>query len=86
MPDKTTTRPKSWRDSIRVHPAADLFPMNSDDEIQEMGENIKANGLTSPIVFTPDRQLIDGRNRLEACERAGLKLVLGAMQPIDIVG
>ena len=33
MPENTTTRPRSWRHAIRVRPAADLFPMNSDDEI-----------------------------------------------------
>ena len=58
---------------MRVHPAADVFPMLSDDELDALGADILANGLTSPIVITigPDGKnwLVDGRNRLEAIER-----------------
>jgi hypothetical protein len=42
---KTETR--SWRDQIKLHPAADLFPMMSPDELKTLGEDIKANGLCS---------------------------------------
>jgi hypothetical protein len=28
----------SWRDLIKVHPAADLFPTMSDDELDGLGE------------------------------------------------
>ena len=49
------TEPKSWRDVIKVHPAADLFPMMPPDELKALGEDIKANGLTHQIVlWTPD--------------------------------
>jgi hypothetical protein len=42
----------SWRDHIKVHPAADLFPMMSDDELKALGEDIKENGyMNSPIVL-----------------------------------
>jgi hypothetical protein len=66
-----------WRDDLEypVHPAADVFPMMSDTELAELGADIKKNGLTTPIVFwTGDSGtfLIDGRNRLEAMERAGV--------------
>jgi hypothetical protein len=39
-----------WRDKYKVHPAADVFPMLSDDELAKLGEDIKANGLQSPII------------------------------------
>ena len=34
-----TTPSKSWRDVINVHPAADLFPMMSPDELKTLGED-----------------------------------------------
>jgi hypothetical protein len=64
----------SWRDKYNVHPAADVFPMMSDDELKALGEDIKANGLTSPIVIDGNGAVLDGRNRLEAAERAGVIL------------
>ena len=71
----------TWREKYKVHPAADVFPMMSDEELDALGEDIKANGLQHPIVFhavkhadhrAGNLQLIDGRNRLEAMERAGI--------------
>jgi hypothetical protein len=62
---------------LPVHPAADLFPMLGRDELLELGEDIKKNGLRCPIViWSRDKYgteyLLDGRNRLEAMELAGL--------------
>jgi hypothetical protein len=62
----------SWRDHLKVHPAADLFPLMSESERRELGEDIKANGLTSSIVLC-EGKLLDGRNRLDAMESVGLK-------------
>jgi len=46
-----------WRDLVKVHPAADLFPMMSDDELEELGQDIKANGLRQEIIWwTPESQ------------------------------
>lgn len=56
---------------MRVHPVADLFPMLPEDELDDLAEDIKANGLQHPIVVK-DGELIDGRNRLAACELAGV--------------
>jgi hypothetical protein len=79
----------SWRDHVKVHPAASLFPMMSDDELKVLGEDIKRHGLTDYICFwSPSKidfekgqslnsencYLLDGRNRLEAMERAGLDI------------
>ena len=61
-----------WRERYNVHPAADVFPMMTDAELQALGEDIKANGQTIPILFWRGGGklfLIDGRNRLEAMER-----------------
>ncbi|WFT88028.1 ParB N-terminal domain-containing protein [Rhizobium leguminosarum] len=79
----TESKAKSWRNFIRVHPAADLFPMMSEPELRELGEDIKRNGMRLPIyMWTPDKnsrnyELVDGRNRLTAMELVGIR-VLGA--------
>jgi len=61
-----------WRDHLPVHPAAELFPMMSEAELRELGEDIKANGLRSPIIVY-DGQLLDGRNRLDAMALVGIE-------------
>ena len=55
---------------MRTHPAADLFPLMSGEELQNLADDIKANGLQEPIWLTEDGLILDGRNRLLACEMA----------------
>ena len=55
-----------------IHPYADRWPMRTPDELEAMAESIRANGLRLPIILTPDGVLVDGRNRLRACEVAGI--------------
>jgi ParB-like chromosome segregation protein Spo0J len=60
---------------IPVHPSADIFPMLDDDELEELASDIKDNGLQQPLVIDAlngNPRLIDGRNRREACRRAGV--------------
>jgi hypothetical protein len=65
----------SWRDLIKVHPAADAFPMLSEEELDALAEDIKAHGLTDPVTTWVDKDgtewLLDGRNRLDAMAAAG---------------
>jgi hypothetical protein len=73
---------KSWRAVLPVHPAAGLFPLMSEAELRDLGEDIRKNGLTSPIVLwqadpKESEQLLDGRNRLDAIE-----LITG--KPVEI--
>ena len=70
---------RSWRDQIKVHPAANLFPMMTPDELKALGEDIKKNGLQTKIAVWQAATgrpwfLIDGRNRLDAAELVGLSV------------
>ena len=56
-----------------VHPAAAVFPMLTDDELDQLAESIAEDGLLQALVLTPEGALLDGRNRLAACERAGVE-------------
>jgi hypothetical protein len=78
----------TWRDKYKVHPAADVFPMMSDEELEALGQDILENGLREPIkimrvrkakqiaenAFSQPTMLLDDRNRLEAMERVGIDL------------
>jgi hypothetical protein len=75
-----TEQPKSWRDVIKVHPAADLFPMMTSDELRALGEDIRKNGLGVPLILWEAEKnaplvLLDGRNRLDAMEAVGLPVL-----------
>jgi ParB-like chromosome segregation protein Spo0J len=61
-----------WRPT-EVHPLAAVFPMLTSDELAELADDIKANGLLHPIMIDDTGVLIDGRNRLAACEIAGVE-------------
>ena len=76
----------SWRDVLKIHPAAELFPRMSYDELRELAADIKAHGLKQPMVsWSPGyvgdgvkdrpRYVLDGISRLDAMELAGLPLV-----------
>src|SRR5262249_15313916 len=67
----------SWRNSTKIHPAADAFPLLSDEDLVVMGNDIRTNGHACPIAIaggTSDVMLLDGRNRLDAMERVGLRV------------
>ena len=55
-----------------IHPAAELFPMMSETEFQEMKEDIRLHGQSDDILMW-NGQLLDGRNRLRACTELGIK-------------
>jgi len=61
-----------WRPT-ETHPLAAIFPIMTDDELADLADDIKANGLIHPIIVDADGRLIDGRNRLRACEIAGVE-------------
>lgn len=56
---------------MRWHPAACIFPILPDDELQQLADDIKANGQHEPVVIF-DGMVLDGRNRWLACKFAGI--------------
>lgn len=60
---------------MKVHPIADMLPMLSEDELADLAADIKEHGQQLEIVVTDiddEEVLLDGRNRLRACEIAGV--------------
>ncbi|MBW3599817.1 MAG: hypothetical protein KY475_21420 [Planctomycetes bacterium] len=56
-----------------IHPICRLFPMLPHAELEGMAEDIRRRGkLLEPIVLFQGA-VLDGRNRLEACRRAGVQ-------------
>lgn len=56
---------------FEIHPAAELFPLMSDDEFAALKKNISEQGLLEPI-WIYDGRILDGRNRYRACNELGI--------------
>lgn len=56
---------------MEFHEVADIFPMMSSEEYESLKADIKQNGLLQPI-WTYEDQIIDGRNRYNACLDLGI--------------
>ncbi|MGW2540713.1 plasmid replication/partition related protein [Kitasatospora sp. NPDC001574] len=57
--------------------------MLDDDELQALADDIKNLGQLHPIVVDEHNRVLDGRNRLKACEIAGVKPQFAAFQGSD---
>src|SRR5690348_16293831 len=70
-----------WRDHVQIHPSAALFPPMPPDGLAALGASIEAGGgkPDQPVtLFKPKKGpalLLDGVNRLDAIELAGLSVV-----------
>jgi ParB-like chromosome segregation protein Spo0J len=60
---------------MKHHPFAKLFPMQSDEEIQSLADDIAKHGLRQPIVIDENEEILDGRNRAAACAIAQVQPV-----------
>jgi len=76
----SSTPKKSWRQWLRIHPAAELFPPLSKQEQRALADDIKQYGLRQPISFIKDVEgnslLLDGINRLDALELLGEEIAI----------
>lgn len=56
-----------------MSPIAELYPLMDADALLELSHSVRRNGLREPIVLRADGAVLDGRNRLRACEIAGVE-------------
>jgi len=57
---------------LEAHPYADLLPMMNKLELDALTDDIRQNGLLHPIMRYQG-MVLDGRNRLAACQAAGVE-------------
>ena len=55
-----------------LHELCKMFPEADEQTLKEMAEDIKENGQNEPIILY-EGKILDGRNRLLACEIAGVE-------------
>lgn len=61
---------------MKLHPVCELFPRMNAEEFDSLKADIKNNGVREPITVLNDGKqgwLIDGKNRLKACESLGIE-------------
>lgn len=61
---------------MKLHPVCELFPRMNAEEFDSLKVDIKNNGVRDPITVWNDGKqdwLIDGKNRLKACESLGIE-------------
>jgi len=54
-----------------IHPVADKFPLLLGHDYEELVKDIRSHGQLHPVVFHENR-LLDGRNRVRACNELGI--------------
>jgi hypothetical protein len=71
--------PTPWRDSLKVHPAANRIPLATAEERRVLDGDLRRCGQKVPVVLVRvaggPPQLVDGRHRLDLQEGAGVQVV-----------
>lgn len=57
---------------MKYHPLAELFPLLEESELADLAFDIGTHGQREPILVF-ENQIVDGRNRFLACQKAGVK-------------
>lgn len=63
---------KNWKDFLAEDhwdEIARMFPLSPEEELTDLASSIKSTGLIEPVVLYKNK-VLDGRNRLRACDRA----------------
>ena len=72
-----------------AHPIADAFPMMPVEGIENLAKSIKTNGQKAPVLLqkTPKGKVLvlDGRNRLRACEMVGVEPMVSYVESSESV-
>lgn len=69
-----------------IHPAAELFPLIEGEAFDDLVADIEAHGLRESAWLNREGVLLDGRNRIRACQRAGIKPTFREFDGTDEVG
>jgi hypothetical protein len=73
---------KPWRETLPTHSAAELTPLMTPEQLRELADDIKKNGMREPVSVSEGgyklklgtMHLFDGRNRLHALELLGVEI------------
>jgi len=71
--DKFDPVPAEELAAFVAHPFAEMFPLISEDELKELAEDIRKNGMIEPITLC-EGKILDGRNRFAAAKLIGRPL------------
>jgi hypothetical protein len=75
----TPAAPKSWRDVLPIHPAANKIPVATTEERRVLNGDLQKHGQRVPVVLVRVAggvpQLLDGRHRLDLQEGAGVPVI-----------
>jgi ParB-like chromosome segregation protein Spo0J len=71
--EKVTAVPQPPAFAYEFHPLCAMFPLMSDDELDELAADIKKCGLQEPITLH-EGKVLDGRNRVLACQKIGKRI------------
>jgi ParB-like chromosome segregation protein Spo0J len=67
----------------KVHPLAARFPLLEGPEFDELVSSVKTDGLRKPIKKDAEGNIVDGRNRLRACMKAGVEPAFSQLNEHD---
>ena len=70
-----------------VHPRAEQpFQVRDDEEMQELVESIRMNGVLNPLIVTPRRggyEIVSGHRRYAACQKLGVETIPVIVRDLD---
>ena len=59
-------------ENVEIHPAANIMPMMSEEQFEALKASIKKAGKLQDPIEMLEGKLLDGRNRLKACQELGI--------------